>query len=164
MALRRASSRSRLVPTIRRLAVMDALAQADVDPSRLVQFLHGTTIATNALIERRGARCALLTTRGFRDVLELGRRDRPQVYGLSGKHEPLIPRDRRWEIDERIDYRGRVVTPLDEAGVRDLRSASASRRTSPTIVISFLHSYVNPAHEERVPRAAARGRPASGTP
>jgi N-methylhydantoinase A len=131
------------------LAVMDALATADVDPSRLVQFLHGTTIATNALIERRGARCALLTTRGFRDILELGRRDRPQVYGLSGKHQPLIPRDRRWEVDERIDYRGRVVEPLDEARVRELALALVDEDVA-TVVISFLHAYVNPAHEERV--------------
>ena len=131
------------------LAVMDALATAEVDPSRLVQFLHGTTIATNALIERRGARCALITTRGFRDVLELGRRDRPQVYGLSGKHQPLIPRDRRWEVDERIDYRGRVVEPLDEAGVRELALALVDEDIA-TVVISFLHAYVNPAHEERV--------------
>jgi N-methylhydantoinase A len=131
------------------LAVMDALATAGVDPSRLVQFLHGTTIATNALIERRGARCALLTTRGFRDILELGRRDRPQVYGLSGKHQPLIPRDRRWEVDERIDYRGRVVEPLDEAGVRELALALVDEDVA-TVVISFLHAYVNPAHEERV--------------
>jgi N-methylhydantoinase A len=130
------------------LAVMDALAQAAVDPSQLVQFLHGTTIATNALIERRGARCALLTTRGFRDVLELGRRDRPQVYGLSGKHEPLISRDRRWEVDERIDFRGVVVTALDEEGVRELAVALVEEDVA-TVVISFLHSYVNPVHEER---------------
>jgi N-methylhydantoinase A len=130
------------------LAVMDALIEAAVDPSRLVQFLHGTTIATNALIERRGARCALLTTRGFRDVLELGRRDRPRVYGLSGKHEPLISRDRRWEIDERVDYRGAIVTPLDEGQVRALADTLLAEDVA-TIVISFLHSYVNPAHEDR---------------
>jgi N-methylhydantoinase A len=128
---------------------MDALTQAGVDPSELVQFLHGTTIATNALIERRGARCALLTTRGFRDVLELGRRDRPQIYGLSGKHQPLIPRDRRWEVDERVDFRGAVVTPLDEDGVRELAVALVEEDVA-TVVISFLHSYVNPVHEERV--------------
>lgn len=131
------------------MAVMDALTQAGVDPSELVQFLHGTTIATNALIERRGARCALLTTRGFRDVLELGRRDRPQIYGLSGKHQPLIPRDRRWEVDERVDFRGAVVTPLDEDGVRELAVALVEEDVA-TVVISFLHSYVNPVHEERV--------------
>jgi N-methylhydantoinase A len=131
------------------MAVMDALAAGEVDAGRLVQFLHGTTIATNALIERRGARCALLTTRGFRDILELGRRDRPQIYGLGGKHEPLIPRDRRWEVDERIDYRGTVIAPLDEQQVRELASALVGENVA-TVVISFMHSYVNPAHEERV--------------
>lgn len=131
------------------MAVMDALSAADIDPSQLIQFLHGTTIATNALIERRGARCALLTTRGFRDMLELGRRDRPQIYGLSGKHQPLIPRDRRWEIDERIDFRGTVVQPLDEDRVRELAVALMQEEVA-TVVISFLHSYVNPVHEERV--------------
>jgi N-methylhydantoinase A len=131
------------------IAVMDALTEAAVDPAGLVQFLHGTTIATNALIERRGARCALLTTRGFRDILELGRRDRPHIYGLGGKHEPLIPRDRRWEIDERIDYRGAVVTALDEDQVRALAAELVDEELA-TVVISFMHSYVNPAHEERV--------------
>src|SRR6201995_4697059 len=131
------------------LAVMDALGEGGVDPARLVQFLHGTTIATNALIERRGARCALLTTRGFRDVLELGRRDRPRVYGLSGKHQPLIPRDRLWEIKERVHHRGNVVRPLDEYQVSELALALADEDVA-TVVISFLHSYVNPVHEERV--------------
>ena len=130
------------------MAVMDALTEGAVDASQLVQFLHGTTIATNALIERRGARCALLTTRGFRDVLELGRRDRPHIYGLHGKHAPLIPRDRRWEIEERIDFRGTVVTPLDEDQVRELAAALVPEDVA-TVVIAFLHSYVNPDHEER---------------
>lgn len=130
-------------------AVLDALDAAAVDPSTLVQFLHGTTIATNALIERRGARCALLTTRGFRDILELGRRDRPRIYGLSGKHVPLVPRDRRWEIDERIDFRGQVVRPLDESQLRELAKALIPEDVA-TVVVSLLHSYVNPAHEDRV--------------
>lgn len=131
------------------LAVMDALTEGAVDPGQLVQFLHGTTIATNALIERRGARCALLTTRGFRDILELGRRDRPHIYGLSGKHAPLVPRDRRWEIDERVDYRGEIVRPLDEQQVRELATALVDEDVA-TVVVSFMHSYVNPLHEERV--------------
>lgn len=130
-------------------AVIDALQRAEIDPSTLIQFLHGTTIATNALIERAGARCALVTTRGFRDVLELGRRDRPHIYGLTGKHEPLIARDQRWEVDERLDHHGRVVRPLDEDGVRELAEALRGEQLE-TIVISLLHSYVNPAHEERV--------------
>ncbi|WP_249010679.1 hydantoinase/oxoprolinase family protein [Conexibacter sp. DBS9H8] len=130
------------------LAVMDALVAAGVDPTQLIQFLHGTTIATNALIERRGARCALLTTRGFRDVLELGRRDRPHIYGLSGKHQPLVPRDRRWEITERIDYRGKVLIPLDEDGVCELAAALLEEDVA-TVIVSYLHSYVNAAHEDR---------------
>lgn len=130
-------------------AVMDALRQAGIDGGGLTQFLHGTTIATNALIERRGARCALLATRGFRDILELGRRDRPHTYGLGGKHEPLVPRDLRWEIDERVDHRGRVLAAVDEDAVRALARELVGEELE-TIVVSFLHSYVNPDHEERV--------------
>src|SRR5438874_8154438 len=105
--------------------VVDALQAAGVDPGDLTALLHGTTIATNAVIERRGARCALLTTKGFRDVLELGRRDRPTMYGLTGTHRPLIERDQRWEVDERVDHRGRVLRPLDRETV--LRLATALR-------------------------------------
>jgi N-methylhydantoinase A len=129
-------------------AVMDALEQGGLEAGDLTQFLHGTTIATNALIERRGARCALLTTRGFRDILELGRRDRPHVYGLGGKHVPLVPRDRRWEVDERMSFRGEVVVALDEDAVRRLAAALTGEEIE-TVVVSFLHAYVNPDHEER---------------
>src|SRR5882757_6097717 len=83
--------------------LVDALGAAGLD-----LIVHGTTIATNAVIERRGARCALITTKGFRDVLELGRRDRPHTYGLTGVQNPLIPRDLRWEVDERLDHHGAV--------------------------------------------------------
>jgi N-methylhydantoinase A len=130
------------------VGVIDALLRADIDGSRLSQFLHGTTIATNALIERRGAACALITTTGFRDILELGRRDRPHIYGLTGKHEPLIARDQRWEIDERVDYRGEVLIELDEQQLTALAQELRSEDLQ-TIVVSFLHSYVNPAHEQR---------------
>src|SRR3954471_8430382 len=92
--------------------LVDALGAAGIDPQSLDLIIHGTTIATNAVIERKGARCALVTTRGFRDVLELGRRDRPHMYGLTGIQRPLIPRDCRWEVDERVDYQGNVLTPL----------------------------------------------------
>src|ERR1043165_2993589 len=92
------------------IGLLDALRAAEIKPDDLDQILHGTTIATNAVIERRGARCALITTKGFRDVLELGRRDRPTMYGLTGTHRPLIERDQRWEVSERVDHRGRVLT------------------------------------------------------
>ena len=72
--------------------LIDALKVAEIEPSTLDVILHGTTIATNAVIERKGARCALVTTEGFRDVLELGRRDRQHMYGMTGVQQPLIPR------------------------------------------------------------------------
>src|SRR5690348_1395028 len=84
-----------------------------------VRFIGlGTTVATNALLERKGARTGLITTRGFRDLLEIGRRTRPTPYGLKGTFEPLIPRDLRLEVDERIDAEGLEVTPLDGEQVR----------------------------------------------
>lgn len=128
--------------------LIDALAAAGVDLSRLDAILHGTTIATNAVIERRGARCALIATAGFRDVLELGRRDRPRMYGLSGVQQPLIPRRMRWEVAERMDHKGRIVTPLDEAALTDLAAALA-REPVECVVVAFLHSYANTAHEQR---------------
>lgn len=129
--------------------LIDALDAADIESSELGQILHGTTIATNAVIERKGARCALVTTRGFRDVLELGRRDRPHVYGLTGGQNPLIPRSLRWEIDERLDHEGHVLQPLDIAQVRELATMLAGLDLE-AIVVSLLHSYANPAHEQQI--------------
>ena len=130
-------------------ALLDALRAAEVDPRELEALLHGTTIATNAVIERKGARCALVTTRGFRDILELGRRDRPLMYGLQGIQQPLIPRDRRWEVTERVDYRGNVLVPLDDAEVRAL-AALLNEQDVAAVVVSLMHAYANPAHEERI--------------
>src|SRR5579883_276091 len=128
--------------------LLDALKAAGIDPAGLGLIVHGTTIATNAVIERKGARCALITTRGFRDVLELGRRDRPHMYGLTGVQNPLIPRDRRWEVSERLDHRGQVIEPLKEAEVRRLGEVLKGENIE-AIVIAFLHAYANPKHEER---------------
>ena len=139
--------------------LIDSLMAADIDPAALDLILHGTTIATNAVIERKGARCALVTTEGFRDVLELGRRDRPRMYGLTGVQNPLIPRARRWEAPERIDHRGAVLKPLDEAHVLGLAEALAKEDIE-AIVISFLHSYANPAHEEQAKRIFESVNPA----
>ncbi len=129
--------------------LLDALGAAGVRPSDAGLIVHGTTIATNAVIERKGARCALVTTRGFRDVLELGRRDRQRMYGLTGVQDPLIPRALRWEVDERLDHEGRVLTPLDEAGVRRVAVALLEQAVE-AVVVSLLHGYANPLHEERV--------------
>ncbi|HEX9275371.1 MAG TPA: hydantoinase/oxoprolinase family protein [Casimicrobiaceae bacterium] len=139
-------------------ALLDSLRAAEIDPAQLEALLHGTTIATNAVIERKGARCALVTTRGFRDVLELGRRDRPLMYGLYGVQQPLIPRDRRWEVTERIDYRGGVLVPLVEAEVHAL-AAVLKQQDVDAIVVSLMHAYANPAHEERIAKLLVAANP-----
>ncbi|MDP1585285.1 MAG: hydantoinase/oxoprolinase family protein [Bradyrhizobium sp.] len=113
----------------------------------LAALVHGTTVGTNAILERKGARCGLITTAGFRDVLELGRRTRPFGYGMIGSFEALIPRELRLEVPERIDAKGNVLIPLDTDAVR-----AAMRRLldlgAEALVISFIHSYANPAHEQ----------------
>lgn len=118
-------------------------------------LVHGTTVGTNATLERNGADCGLITTRGFRDILELGRRERPQLYGLFGEFEPLIPRDRRIEIGGRMNARGEIVEDMDdrevEAAIRALQA-----RGCESLLIGFLHSYANPVHEERAAAIAAR--------
>jgi N-methylhydantoinase A len=87
-----------------------------IDSGASIQtIVHGTTVGTNAVIERKGARCGLITTRGFRDTLELGRRTRPHAWGLTGSFEPLIPRDLRVEVHERLDADGNVLIALDES-------------------------------------------------
>lgn len=128
--------------------LFDAMGSIGLSPADIDYFIHGTTIATNALIERKGARCGMITTAGFRDVIEFGRRDRPHSYGLYGIQQPLIPRDLRFEVIERLDNKGNVVVPLDEDGVRHTGRALKARGAE-AVVVCFLHSYANPAHEER---------------
>ena len=134
--------------------VQAALAGASAAAAELKVIVHGTTTATNALLERKGARTGLITTRGFRDVLELGRRTRPTPYGLKGSFEPLIPRDLRLEVDERVDAEGLVVVPLDEAQVREAAGRLRARGVE-ALVIHFIHSYLNDAHERRAREIAA---------
>ena len=129
--------------------VLDALQASGIEAGQLDALMHGTTIATNAIIERRGARCALITTKGFRDILELGRRDRPTMYGLSGVQAPLIPREHRWEVTERLDHRGAVLVPLDEREVREVADVLAGDGIE-AVVVALFHAYANPAHERRI--------------
>lgn len=127
---------------------MQGIHELDVPPSEIDWLVHGTTAGTNAVLERKGARCGLIATQGFRDVLELGRRTRPYAYGLSGSFQPLIDRCDRYEVRERLDAKGQVVEALNED---DVRSAVERLKASgvESIVIHFLHSYINPAHEAR---------------
>ena len=134
--------------------VLAALDAAAVPLDRLDLLVHGTTVTTNALLERRLARTGLITTTGFRDVLELGRRTRPAPYGMTGRFTPLIPRDLRLEVPERTDARGRVLTPLDEQATR-AATAHLLAQGCESLVIHFLHAYANPAHELRAAAIAA---------
>ncbi len=127
--------------------VMEAIAEAELDG---VAFLaHGTTVIINALTERKGATTALITTRGFRDVLEIQKANRPDLYNLLyEKPRPFVARRLRLEVTERVSYKGEVLTPLDE---EDLRRAvaEARRQGAEAVAICFLHSYANPVHERR---------------
>ncbi len=127
---------------------MAALASASLDPAVLQAVVHGTTTTTNALLERKIAKVGLITTRGFRDVLELGRRTRPQPYGLRGTFRPMIDREVRLEVPERMDADGKVLTPLDEVAVAEAANKLLAQGCE-AVVIHFLHSYINPAHERR---------------
>ncbi|MBL8704023.1 MAG: hydantoinase/oxoprolinase family protein [Rhodospirillales bacterium] len=128
--------------------VLGAIAASGGDPATLSGIVHGTTTTTNALLERKIAKCGLITTRGFRDSLELGRRTRPTPYGLTGQFRPLIPRELRLEVPERMDADGNVVLPLDEAAVAAAAKALIALDCE-AVVIHFLHSYINGAHERR---------------
>ena len=97
---------------------MAGIAALGLPLSRTRTIVHGTTAATNAVLERKGARCGLITTAGFGDILELARRTRPQLFGLTGEFEALIPRERRIEVRERTDADGEILLPLDEDDVR----------------------------------------------
>ncbi len=133
------------------LSGIDALAPLMSDG--LAFLAHGTTVATNALIQRRGGKVALITTAGFRDLLEIGRQTRPKIYDLKADNpEPLVPRQRRFEIVERIDAKGDIDTPLDESQIpgliEEIRDSEAE-----SVAICFLFSFLNPHHERLVGQA-----------
>jgi len=130
-------------------AVAETLGVAGLSAGEIDLIVHGTTLATNALIERRGAKTALVTTDGFRDVLEMRAENRYEQYDLSIElPPPLVPRRRRFTIGERMDSRGDVLVPLDEAAIRDLAPRLGQERCE-AVAVTFLHSYANPAHERR---------------
>ncbi|MFM8547651.1 MAG: hydantoinase/oxoprolinase family protein [Betaproteobacteria bacterium] len=133
------------------------VAEAGTSFGQADLFLHGSTVAINALLERKGARTALLTTRGFRDVYEIGRINRPDAYNLFfRKHEPLVPRSLRFEITERVSASGEIITALDESEFEAIAQMLASEKIE-ALAILFLHCYANPSHEERA-KAFFEGR------
>src|SRR5262245_19868271 len=145
---------------------LNAFEKLKLDLPRTGRVVHGTTIGTNAILERKGATVGLLTTSGFRDTLEIARTNRTTLYDIRAvKPAPLAARQHIVEVDERLAADGSVVRPLDESGVRAalerLRAAAAEGGTNGdrALVVCFLHSYANPAHERAAARLAAEALP-----
>ena len=140
---------------VQRVAREAGLDLADIDG-----VVHGTTLVANTIIERTGARVGLITTRGFRDVLEVGTEMRHDLYDLFlEKAEPLVPRDRRLTVDERLDSEGTVLRPMDEAELRKAAQALVGMGVE-AIAVCFVNSYVNPVHERRAGEILAAMLPA----
>jgi N-methylhydantoinase A len=133
--------------------LLEGLTEMGASPEEVV---HGSTVATNAIIERKGARTALITTRGFKDVLVIGRQDRPRLYDLSPQREPpLVPDELRLEAAERVDSAGGVLAALDPGEVERLLD-EIERAGVESLAVCFLFSFLNRKHEKLVGRAAAR--------
>jgi N-methylhydantoinase A len=142
-------------PDNQAFGVLAALAETGLALAELGAIVHGTTTTTNAMLERKHAKVGLITTRGFRDVLELGRRTRPKPYGLTGTFRPLVERELRFEVDERMDADGEVVRALREDEVEEAARQLVALGVE-SVVIHFLHSYINPAHENRAAELVRR--------
>jgi N-methylhydantoinase A len=141
-------------------AILDGLVELTSSSFPLsassLDLIHGSTVATNAVIERKGARTALITTRGFRDVLAIGRQTRPRLYDLSPHREPpLVSDGLRFETDERLDHRGDVVQPLDPAEIDRLLDTVEANSVE-SLAVCFLFSFLNPDHERSVAEVARR--------
>ncbi|MCZ6859974.1 MAG: hydantoinase/oxoprolinase family protein [Alphaproteobacteria bacterium] len=122
----------------------------EIDPQTIQQLCHGTTVATNALIQRRGGAVAMITTAGFRDLLEIGRQTRPHMYSLQNDQPaPLIPRQRRFEVLERVNSSGEAVVALDESSLPATFDA-IEQSGAQACAVCFLFSFMNDAHEQRI--------------
>src|SRR5256885_14630045 len=118
--------------------------------AQLAEVLHGSTVTINTVLERKGARTALITTKGFRDVYAIGRGNRIEAFNLFfHRPKPLVARDLTFEVKERINAHGEVLTPLDQAGIEELVETLRERRVE-AVAVCLLHAYANPAHEKRI--------------
>jgi len=139
--------------------VLQVLMENNAVPEKVSYFLHGTTVATNALLELKGAVTALITTRGFRDVLEIGRQTRPALYNFFQRKAPaIVPRELRFEVNERILFNGEIEIPLKEEAILSLAAKLRERRIE-SAAICFLHSYLDPRHEKMVKRIIQQEMP-----
>ena len=140
-------------------AALEALARAGIDPATLPELVHGSTVATNAVLTRTGARTAFIATKGFRDILELQRHDRwGNIYDVFfRKPQPLVSRDLAFEVTERLDADGKVVIELDEESVVAAIEAALANGAE-SIAVALLHAWQNPVHERRVGDSPRRSR------
>ena len=139
--------------------VQDLMRTTGTKPAEVSLIIHGTTLATNALIERKGARTALIVTEGHRDSLEIAYESRFDQYDISADRlPPLVPRERRLPVKERMNFRGEVLTPLDE-GSLDRVIEVLQREQIESVAVGLLHAYANPAHEQRIGTVIARRLP-----
>lgn len=147
-------------PAIAILSGLDDLAREQgIAPDDITRFAHGTTVATNALIQRNGAPVALITTEGFRDLLEIGRQIRPKMYDLKADEPPpLVPREHRIEILERIGAAGEIVEPLDDAAI-ETAIAAVEASGAEACAVGLLFAFLNPEHEKRIGDALAAALP-----
>jgi N-methylhydantoinase A len=144
------TGKSHTTPAQFEQGVMDVISANNVDPSEFESFVHGTTIVINAITEKKGAKVGLLTSEGFRDVLEIGRGNRPDFFNLEyRKPEPFVPRYLRREVPGRINYKGIETAPLDLSGLPAILDEFRVEGVE-AIAICFINSYANPAHEEAV--------------
>jgi N-methylhydantoinase A len=128
--------------------ILECFRKAKIKPAEASLVNHGTTLVINSLIQRKGAKTALVTSKGFRDILEIARGNRPDPFDLHyQRDEPLIPRELRFEVPERLDSRGEVVTPLDQAALKKLAD-EIKKIGIEAVAIFFMNSYINPTHEE----------------
>jgi N-methylhydantoinase A len=142
------TAKSHSTPAQFEKGVMDVIEASHISPREFVSFVHGTTIVINAITERKGAKVGLLTTEGFRDILEIGRGNRPDFFNLEyPKPKPFVTRYLRREIPERISYKGVVSKPLDLSGLEAILADFRAEGVQ-AIAISYINSYANPAHEE----------------
>ncbi len=152
------AAKVRSTPQDQSLGVMAALEASGLAPSEVAAIAHGTTVSTNALLERRGARTALVTTDGFRDVIEIGRQNRPALYDLTlAPPEPLVPRELRFTVAERVGPEG-VLLELDGESVRRAVEEIAAAKVE-AVAVCLLFSFVHPDHEQQIRAALLEALP-----
>ena len=129
------------------MGILELINEINEPPESFSEVLHGCTVATNAILESKGAKTALITTKGFRDVLEMRRIRMPVLYDpLYVKPVPLIPRERRYEIEERLDGNGKIITKINRNNLKDIINNIRDDNVE-SIAVTLIHSYANDKHE-----------------